>query len=356
MKICMIEDLQGGEILASPVMTSDYHILLSQGTVLKKEYVGKLKELEIQEVYIADEEDYAKEADRKEKIVDFKKEVENQYKEKVKNILEKHTYQHNQELKELSSTADKIISGILEEEEVLDEVLNIKERSADLYEHSVSCCVLATLCSLKMGITKDKIHDIGVGCLLHDIGLRYMAQDYTTLDMTEMTDMELAEFKKHPIYGFSVLKSEKWISDTSKNIILYHHEHLDGSGYSLRTRDISQEAKIVTVCDTFDEMISGISCKRVKVHEAVEYLKYYKGSKFDEKVVEVFLKFMAVYPLGSQVMINTGEKCVVIRQNREFPERPVLRLLEDEKGNKVTSKKSIDLLKETAIFIEQVLS
>lgn len=353
MKLCAVKELKGGEILSCPVMTQEYNILLSQGTELKKEYVDKLLDLDINEVYIQDEKDGL---DKEMEKTSLRLEVEQQYKKKVKDILEKHTYQHNQELIELSNTADAIISGILEKEEVLEEVLNIKERSADLYEHSISCCVFATLCALKMQIPQKTIHDIGVGCLLHDIGLRYMAQEYISLDMTQMSQMELAEFKKHPIYGYSVLQGEKWISEISKNIILYHHEHLDGSGYPLRGKEISKEARIVTVCDTFDEMISGISCNRVKIYEAVEYLKHCRLTKFDPEIVDEFLKFMAVYPIGSQVVLNTGEKCVVTGQNKGFPERPVLQLIEDATGKKIKTGKNINLLKETAVFIHQVLN
>ena len=73
-----------------------------------------------------------------------------------------------------------------------------------------------------MKIPQSRIHDIGVGCLLHDLGLRYITVDYTNKDMQEFSEMELAEYKKHPIYGYSALKNETWISELSKDIILYH--------------------------------------------------------------------------------------------------------------------------------------
>ena len=125
------------------------------------------------------------------------------------------------------------------------------------------------------------MHDIGVGCLLHDLGLRYLTIEYADQDISSLSKIELAEYMKHPIYGYTALKDEKWISDISKDIILYHHEKLDGSGYPLKAKEIPYEAQIVSICDTFDEMICGIGCKRYKVYEAVEYLKTFKEEKFN---------------------------------------------------------------------------
>ena len=161
-----VEELKGNEKLARDLLTLDYHIILPEGAVLKKEYIEKIYELGILDVYVEEEEAETAE------IAILKTEIKSTVKEKVKDILERHTYQHNQELAELSKAADNIISTILEEEHVVEQIFDIKERSTDIYEHSISICSLAILSSLKLNIDKNKIHDIGVGCLLHDIGLR----------------------------------------------------------------------------------------------------------------------------------------------------------------------------------------
>lgn len=349
MKICKVEDLKGNEILGKPVMTSDFQILLATGTVLKPEYIEKLKEFEISVVSLKEEGPGA------EAIEILKSEVEERFTEKVKEILEKHTYQHNESLVELCNTADRIISEIVSDKNVIERVFDIKQRSADIYEHSISICTLATLVALKMKLPDDAIHSIGVGCLLHDIGLRYLTIQYTDQNLDTLSPMELAEYKKHTVYGYSALKDENWISDISKNIILSHHERLDGSGYPLRATEIPTECRIVNVCDAFDEMICGIGCERVKVHEAVEFLKAFKNSKFDGTIVDVFLEFTAVYPAGSRVLTNEGELGVVIRQNKEFPNRPVLMMLKNKSGEKFPEGTIKNLVQENHIFIEKVL-
>ena len=104
----------------------------------------------------------------------------------------------------------------------------------------------------------------------------------------------------------------------------------DGSGYSMGTDLISKSCQILGVCDEFDEMICGIGKARIRVHEAINCIRNYSGIWFDDEVVSTFLQLIAVYPVGSKVKTNEGELAVVMKQNVHFPERPVLRVINDK--------------------------
>lgn len=348
MKEINITELCGNEVLGRPIITSEYQVILPEGAVLKPEYIEKLNELGVTKVFIKDDP-------MTEEIVILKSDVEKKVKEKVKSILEHHTYQNSSELEELIQEADDVISNIADEEEVMEKVYDIKERSADIYEHSLSLCTLAVVTACKMKLSKELVHDIGVACLLHDLGLRYLTIKFENQDLSLLSSADSLEYKKHPIYGYSALKSENWISEVSKNIILYHHERKDGSGYPLKASKISIEMSIVHVCDTFDEMICGVGCKKVKVYEAIKYLRQHKGTKFDAKVVDEFLQFAAVYPAGTMVYTNEGETAIVIRQNKEYPDRPVIRILKDRLGNNVTTDITKDLAESERTYVEKVI-
>ena len=226
MKLCKVNDLTGKEILAKDIITPEYKILLSAGTILKQDYIQKLQELDIKDVYIKEDEPDAK------TVIILREEVGENIRFKVKNILEKHTYSHNEELVELCQTADNIISNILEEDGVIEKIFDIKGRSSDIYEHSINLCSLATIVALKMKLPQQTVHDIGVSCLLHDLGLRYLTIEYENQNLDMLSEAEYGEYKKHPVYGYSALRSENWISNASKNMILYHHERfrLSASG------------------------------------------------------------------------------------------------------------------------------
>lgn len=347
MKLLMVSHLKGDEVLARDVFTLDYKVILTKGTIIKKQYIEKLNELGITEVYI-------EEARPSQEIVTFlKEEIKDTYKSKVKSILERHTYSRNEELIQLVDTADGIISSILEEEKVVEKIYDIKERSTDLYEHSINICSMSTILALKLNMSIEKVHDIGVSCLLHDIGLRYLTMSYEDLDLSKLSLASNTEYKKHPVYGYSALRNENWISNTSKNMILYHHERKDGTGFPLRATDIPIECEIIQICDAFDEMICGLGYERIKVYEAVEYLKTFRGIKFSKDVVDAFLEFTAVYPAGSTILTNEGETGVVLHQNDGFSDRPVVRIIKDSRGNKVDIIK--DLIQINNIYIEKVV-
>ena len=345
-----VDDLLGNEVLSKPLMTWDYQIILPEGAIIRPDYIEKLKELGVIDVWI--QESYIEETNE---IVLLRNDITNTAKQKVKDILERHTYQNSEELEGLAETAENIITNILEEEEVVEKIFDIRQRSSDLYEHSISICTLSILTALKLKLTETQIHEIGIGCLLHDIGLRYETINFCDVDISQMNAKDVAEYRKHPVYGYNALKGESWLGNISKSIVLFHHERLDGSGYPLKSKDIPYECQIVAVCDAFDEMICGIGCKRIKVYEAIEFMKAYRNVLFNSKVVDTFLSFTAVYPSGTQVLTNEGEIGVVIAQNKDFQDRPVIKILKDKSGKEPEKEVIKNLVKVHNIFIERAL-
>lgn len=347
-KLVEIDQLQGGEILAKQILTNDYQVLLGKGTVIKIEYIQKLKELDILSVYI---EEIVDDVQEDENII-LREEVKEDCLVKIKNILERHMYKKDEDLKKIEDTTNEIMLNILNDECVIKKVYEIKMRSLDVYEHSMSVCVLSILTSLKLDIQKNRIYDIAVAGLLHDLGLRYITVSYENADIQNYSEKEKEEYKKHTIYGYSALLKENWISEDVKKMILFHHERVDGSGYPLHSKGLSIENQILGLCELFDELLCGVGCIRMKVHEAVEYIKVQKGRGFDTEVVDALLQLAAVYPTGTKVILSDGTKGVVIGQNESFPDRPKIKVLEPggEKEEKV-----INLLEILNLVVAQVL-
>lgn len=349
MHIVKTKDLVGNEILAKHVLSKTDVVLISKGTVLKKDYIPKLCELGIDFVVVEDQitEDLSVEADV------LKKEVFENTKSVVKNLLEQHIYKQSRGLSKLCNVAEDIIENILSEEELLERLTEIRQESTDMYSHSVNVCALATLLSLKLNLDRKKVEEIAKGSILHDIGLRYITVEYENIDILEMEPNDAKEFKKHVIYGYEAVREDEWLSDLSKKIILHHHESSDGNGYpfKMKSNRTSEEIKIVAVCDSFDRKLSGIGCKKATVHETIEYFKIQRNREFDAKIVDMLISIVALYPVGTKVHTNEGEVGFVIKQNKEFTDRPILMIIQDKKGEPVAPPRELDLLKSLNVFI-----
>ena len=398
MKLVTIEDLKDGDIIANDVLLEDYTVVLGKGTVIKEQYIEKLRDLSIFTVYIEEKTEEKPKAPKKpevktkaqpkpvakeeapkqkkeekaekaeeaktdnrrpklsmETVTVLRDDVEQEIKSNIKDILELHVYQKTKGLKKIAETAQNIIEDILEEDEVIEKVYDVKERSADIYEHSLQVCTIATLIALKLGLNEKQVYDISVSSLIHDLGLRYLVVRYEDQDINLLPAKDQEEYKKHPIYGYTAIKNEDWLSNEAKDIVLNHHEHKDCSGYPLGTDLISRMTQIVGVCDEFDELICGIGKARVRVHEAINTIRNYSGIWFDNDIVDAFMQLIAVYPAGSQVKTNQGETAIVMKQNPHFPERPILRVTHDKFNQVISGEKIIDLIKDTKVVIQEVI-
>ena len=253
--------------------------------------------------------------------------------------------------------AEEIIDSVISEPDVINSMTEIRNVSTDLYTHCISVCSLSTIMALKLKMTKKQVKNIAMGAILHDIGLKYIQAPYIDVDEDKLSPKDELEYKKHTIYGYSSVQDEKWLSDISKEIILFHHERIDGSGFPFQHKGnkLKMEVRIVSVCDEFDSLISGIGNKKLKMYQAIEYMKVHAERDYDGAIVKKLLESVAVYPVGIQVLTNENEVGEVLRQNRDVADRPVIKMIRHSDGSPYTEYKEKDLLKYLTVFIIDTL-
>ena len=341
MKLTSIEDLKGNEILASPVISDNGQVLIHADTVLKEEYIEKLRQYNVREVYVRDIPEYTQE-----ETFEASRAV-------VEKVFRRHIYKHNQELKQLGEEANRIINCVLSEPEVLESITEVRRISTDIYSHCINVCTMTTIMALRLKMSEKQVKSVAIGAILHDLGLRYMRLPYADVDIKDMSPADALEYKKHTIYGYSSLQEEKWLTDTAKEIILFHHERIDGKGFPFQQRAdrLKPEVRLVSLCDSFDSFISGIGGKKMKIYEAIEYIRVNSGIIYDANIAVKFLESVALYPVGMEVITNEGEVGEVVRQNREATDRPVIRMLEHSDGSCYADKVEKDLMKFLTLFI-----
>lgn len=355
MKEVFVDDLKGTEILAVPVITESNVVLIQSDTILKQEYIDKLKEHNQLLVYVKD--DIANTtADGTRHIFNIDETI-SRTQEIVGKVLDRHIYKRNSDLSIIGEAAEEIIDSVISDPDVINSMTEIRNISTDLYTHCINVCSLSTVMALKLKMTKKQVKNIAMGAILHDIGLKYIQAPYIDVSEDELSPKDELEYKKHTIYGYSSIQDENWISDISKEIILLHHENIDGTGFPFQHNGskIKMEIRIVSVCDEFDSLISGIGNKQLKMYQAIEYMKVHAEREYDGAIVKKLLESVAVYPVGMQVLTNENEVGEVIRQNKDVADRPVMKMVRHSDGSPYTEYVEKDLLKYLTVFIIDIL-
>ncbi len=352
MRKISVDAIKGNEILAQEIYGSNDTILIAAGVVILKEYVPRLKELNIEDIYVEDELSKGIKVDE---IIEMQ--IKEQCQNTLKTTLDKYAYCGNAELEKLKGVAENIITDLLEQPQIMFSVAGVRQKSETVYSHSLNVCALAVFVALRLKIPKAKINEIAVGSLLHDIGFNYLPTNYKELPYGNISDKDFNEMKKHVIYGYSAVENENWLSSVAKDIILSHHERINGSGYPLHLNKEKMKlgSKIVAVCDEFDRLVYGIYTPKMKVYEAMEYIVGHSDILFDSNVVKIFNESVAAYPNGTLVLTNEGEKGIVLRQNEKCPTRPVIRMLKYSNNRNYETWVEKDLTKELTLFIQDTI-
>lgn len=320
MRIRAVSKLIGGEILAEAILTREKEILIPKGTELKSEYIPLIQSLEIESLMLEDPyEDY-----EKPHFIIQENSIK-KYTESVRKLMEGHIYHENDKsLKMFEVIANDIVKEI--NSSTAEAILDMKERSSNLYEHTIMVTLLSVLVGKKLKLDEQRLYNLALGCLLHDIGLRYVTIPYEDRDLTTVEPAEMFEYKKHTILGYSALQDEKWIPQISRKMILSHHENMEGTGFPMKQKYKEIECRIIQACDAFDCYISGMECKRMSVQEALDIIIGNAGKKYDKAVVDNLVSTVAKYPVGTTVKTNVEERGVVISQTVD-PENPIIMIL-----------------------------
>ena len=320
MRIRAVSKLIGGEILAEAILTREKEILIPKGTELKSEYIPLIQSLEIESLMLEDPyEDYEK------PHFIIQEDSIKKYTESVRKLMEGHIYHENDKsLKIFEVIANDIVKEI--NSSTAEAILDMKERSSNLYEHTVMVTLLSVLVGKKLKLDEQRLYNLALGCLLHDIGLRYVTIPYEGRDLTAVEPAEMFEYKKHTILGYSALQDETWIPQISRKMILSHHENMEGTGFPMKQKYKETECRIIQACDAFDCYISGMECKRMSVQEALDIMIGNAGKTYDKAVVDNLVSTVAKYPVGTTVKTNVEERGVVISQTVD-PENPIIMIL-----------------------------
>ncbi|MGB8953670.1 MAG: HD domain-containing phosphohydrolase [Candidatus Aminicenantales bacterium] len=261
----------------------------------------------------------------------------------LKDIYEKEKRREKFDLNVAKRWMQSMYQHIIEEESFIYGLTNIKNTEEYTLNHSINVCVLSIALGRRLGLSRQEIVELGISAFFHDVGKNEIPEEIW-LKPSKLSEEERALIEQHPQLGAEKLLQLRRVKNIPLNVIsvaMEHHIKADGTGYPkyFKKKSIHFYSKIVKIVDCFD----ALTTKRVfrtKVftkEEAMSLMLEKSGEEFDPLILKVFVSMIGAYPIGSLVVLNSGEMGIVFEANPQeaFKLRPKVKLITDEMGNRI---------------------
>jgi len=263
-------------------------------------------------------------------------------------------------------SARKVVSGLVDVFQgqavsmTLMEVLGRNGLGWGLSTHSLNVSIMSLLIADELDLPKDHLLPLGLGALFHDLGERLVPMKVKFMEGGMKMQSDPSLHKLHPEKGYEWLQKFPAYPAEALDIVLHHHERLNGTGYpkGLGQEDLGLLAQIVMVADEYDEMCNAPRKEdRRTPHEALGLLyRAFLGKdshKFSEEVVQALIRALTVYPPGTYVQLSDDSYGLVTSINRQNPTNPLVMLYTPQEINNEAT--IIDLARDEHLKIQHVL-
>lgn len=222
--------------------------------------------------------------------------------------------------------------------------------------HGLQVAMLAIAMGTIMGLRKEELLELGLGCLIHDAGMLHMRESLWRLNR-RLSRLEFLEITRHPTKTYELLRDVPDVPRAAALVAYQIHERCDGSGYprQLQGRRIHPLARVAAVADSYIAMVSTRPHRggQLPGDVVVELLKSARNGLLDPLAVRALLYTVSLFPIGSIVELSDGCIARVSRGNRHEYTRPVVELLRTADGR--DSQEAINLATRPELSIRRTL-
>lgn len=235
----------------------------------------------------------------------------------------------------LEPTVEQLVGSVRRQPDAL--IPMTRDKSADDYacEHSVASAALMTAFGARLELPPEVLRDLALGALLQDVGM-VTIPEHLLGKSGRLTEVEYALVTAHVHRGSELLDDVAALPLASREVIIHHHERLDGSGYPKRlTGDaISLHGQMAAIVDVYDALISQRPHHAALIPTlALQKLYEWSAHHFSRQLVLQFIRTVGIYPVGSLVRMKSGYLGVVVAQHESELLRPRVRLFFNPEKN-----------------------
>jgi HD-GYP domain-containing protein (c-di-GMP phosphodiesterase class II) len=266
-------------------------------------------------------------------------------------------------VKKAKRVVQSMVDLLLQEESTLLGLTTLRCHDEYTHNHSVNVCILALSLGQRLGFSKGKLSELGMAALFHDIGKADIPLEILNKP-TDFTEEEWRVMRKHPIVGVKMLIRLKGLNELTIRMLtgaFEHHLNYDKSGYPRLATPwyLTLVGRVISISDCYDALTSSRVYNRVPYppDKALKFMLTKSGRAFDPILLKIFVNAIGIYPIGTLVLLDSGELAVVMQTNPNLDkgDHPKIKLITDTAGNELDGD-LIDLTKtdSTGRFLKSI--
>ncbi|MBD3322818.1 MAG: HD domain-containing protein [Chitinivibrionales bacterium] len=247
---------------------------------------------------------------------------------------------------DLASIVERFVKIFVTDRNILLNISGIKHTDDYLFNHCLNVCLLSINIAASAGYSEKQIIEIGIGALVHDIGMLLVPESIRFQPGKLSTD-DWFEVQKHPVLGLHLLEKIRRLPESVRFIPYQVHERENSRGYPKQRhgRLINRYAKIVQLADVFEAMSSPRSYRKAMLPFVCmqALLRMVKEHVISPDFIKAFISYTSLYPVGSLVMLNDYRIAKVIHANESSYTKPVVNILTAPRNNAFDKKELCEL-------------
>jgi len=277
----------------------------------------------------------------------------------------------------ISQSRSMITSLISEMEEnndgVFSAISELKNLDDFYYLHSTNVSILGALLGTRLDYKREIRTALGVGGLIHDIGMTSVSEDI--LNKLDRSEEDYDQINLHPHVGYKIVEKSPFMEDLEKRILLLHHEKADGTGFPF-SFDIThfkdqmpKEVRMIAIIDTYVSMVLKMpgqtplnSRQALRALLNMVHAPYKKAFSFLAEDFRDFIRGLGFIvnrgnfflQRGDLVRINSGEVAIIEEMSKLSPLNPKIRIVKNEKLENLKRPIAVDMLKDYRTYISNV--
>jgi HD-GYP domain-containing protein (c-di-GMP phosphodiesterase class II) len=245
---------------------------------------------------------------------------------------------------EVARVTRSMVSSVVRNPDAVLWLSRTRQHDDFTYQHALNTAVWALVCGRELGLNEGLLNHLGMGCLLSQVGKLMLPRKLIENEMRLGSD-DFALYRTYVEKGVHSLE-DSGVSRAVVSVVQNHRERHNGSGFpeGLRGDRIPLLGKVAGLAEYFETLVSPRDAAAAMTPaRAVSLLYELRNIEFQEDLVEKFIAAVGVYPTGSLVELNDGQRGVVVSHSAERRLWPKVMVMTDRDRKPLKAARIIDL-------------